>query len=119
MRMSSLAFVFGGSMVAFLFLPAIHAQSTEGTGPTENHRVNSHLAAGPYTAHFRRTDRYPTSSTGTTQVTESKWARDSRGRTFNETRPLGVEWPRGFYMAQITDPVVRTTTSWNSFKRRR
>jgi hypothetical protein len=79
------------------------------------------LAWGPFTAHLKRTDRYFTAPfAGVVHVTDEKWARDSAGRTYSEDRPesqVGDGLPHGIYSAQITDPVARTITSWDSLKK--
>jgi hypothetical protein len=100
--------------------PAAYAQTDERRDTPDLRIDNTQLAKRPFTAHFRRTNRYGAAYAGLIRVTEEKRARDSAGRTYSESRPqpqAGVELPQGFYGAQFTDPAARTTTSWSSSKK--
>jgi hypothetical protein len=123
--LSSLA----GLALAALALHAATAQEGTGTvagGVFTSGAVTFNTPAGvpsapraPYSA-TRKITRMQKLANGTTiaQVTTSKIARDSQGRTYNENRPLfsnSVDAPeREYVFVNVFDPVTRTTTNWNT-----
>lgn len=88
--------------------------------PSDDRPQSSNLTKGPFTAHFKRVDKYSPTNGGGTQVSQETFARDSEGRTYSESRLVardGVEAVQSFYTVQIIDPVARTSTSWSSLRK--